>query len=538
MKGNTKKRGGLLLTICAVVVTSALVLAGCDNGGGGGDDANKVKTPTADPAGGTMADPTEVTSGVQITLTCGTTGATIRYTTDGTVPTSTTGTVYSDTNKPAINGTSIITLKAIAVKDDMTDSDVLTAAYKVSNSQAPVTISGVTNSNIAEKLAELPSNSISDTPHTVVFDAGVTIDTEDTDPNGVWATINSLVQSAQKYVFLDLSACTAVGNTINGYLEASANTANKMNIIQNNQYIKGIILPNSVTTIGRTAFARCTSLTSVTIPDSVTTIELGAFSGCTRLTSVTIPQGVTTIGQSAFSGCTRLTSVTIPGSVTTFGDYAFSDCSSLTGITVDTSNANYSSQDGVLFNKNKTTLIKYPQGKNGSYSIPGSVTTIGTQAFVYCTSLNSITIPGSVITSGDSAFYNCTSLNSITIPSSVITIEQSAFDGCTGLTSVTIQQGINTIGDFAFGGCTSLTSVTIPDSVTTIGGGAFAGCTSLTSVTFAENSNITEANFSYGSFPEGTEGYGSSSLTTAYLAASPHSGTYTRAVGGDTWSKQ
>ena len=216
-------------------------------------------------------------------------------------------------------------------------------------------------------------------------------------------------------------------------------------------------IPNSVTSIGENAFSWCESLTSVTIPDSVRSIGYHAFVGCESLTSVTIGNSVTSIENSAFQGCESLTSVTIPDSVTSIGWGAFNGCTSLTSINVDKNNEYYSSDNGILFDKGKTTLIKCPPASTiKTYSIPNSVTSIG-----------------------DDAFSGCTSLASITIPNSVTSIEQWAFQGCTNLTSVTIPDSVTSIGVTAFANCTSLTSVIIPNSVTSIGDSAFADCTSL-----------------------------------------------------------
>ena len=196
--------------------------------------------------------------------------------------------------------------------------------------------------------------------------------------------------------------------------------------------IKGV----TVTSIGEEAFYNCRSLTSVTIPDGVTSIGEDAFWNYTSLTSVTIPGSVTSIGKSAFSECTSLTSVTIPDGVTSIGRGAFSDCAALTGIWVTEGNSHYSSDaSGVLFSKDKTTLVQCP-GTLAACTIPDSVTSIVGWAFDGCASLTSVTIPDGVTSIGNGAFYNCTSLTSVTIPDSVTSICYAAFSNCKSLTNV------------------------------------------------------------------------------------------------------
>ncbi len=277
-------------------------------------------------------------------------------------------------------------------------------------------------------------------------------------------------------------------------------------------------IPNSVTSIGEGAFEDCDGLTSVTIGNGVTSIGEFAFWDCDGLTSVTIPNSVTSIGVFAFLDCDGLTSVTIGNGVTSIGDHAFRHCYSLTEINVDVSNKNYSSQDGVLFNKNKTELLRCPEGKTGAYQIPNSVTSIGDWAFAWCDSLTSVTIGNGVTSIGEDAFWGCNGLTEIkvdasnknyssqdgvlfdknktviiqypigntrasyNIPNSVTSIGDYAFAYCDSLTSVTIPDSVTSIGEYAFFAC-SLESVTIPDSVTSIGDYAFGYCIGLTSVT-------------------------------------------------------
>ena len=285
-------------------------------------------------------------------------------------------------------------------------------------------------------------------------------------------------------------------------------------------------------------------ISTVIIGDGVTSIGNNAFGYCIVLESVTFAAGsqLEAIGESAFQSA-GLTSITIPASVTSIGDNAFNDCFSLPAINVADENTTYSSENGILFNKEKTTLIVCPMGNPATaYAIPATVTTIGESAFKECSNLTSVTIPASVTSIGKSAFAMCddltsvtfaagsqleaigesafqsAGLTSITIPASVTSIWNNAFNDCVSLPAINVAEGnttyssengilfnkdkttlivcpngnpatayaipatVTSIGESAFEGCGNLTSVTIPASVTSIGRDAFWYCQNLVSV--------------------------------------------------------
>ncbi len=248
-----------------------------------------------------------------------------------------------------------------------------------------------------------------------------------------------------------------------------------------------------LTSIGLMAFEGCDSLTSISIPEGVKEIRGLAFSGCSGLTSISIPSSVEYIGDYAFSGCSGLTSIDIPEGVTTIGDGAFGGCSSL-NISVDEKNTKYSLVNGMLLDKEKTTLIAYPSAKENVTNVPTSVTTIMRDAFMDCDSLTSISIPEGVTTIGDSAFSGCSGLTSIDLSKAtgLTSIGDYAFIGCSGLTSIDLSKatGLTTIGNDAFDGCRGLTSISIPSSVTSIEDDAFDGCSGATVKVEAENPPI------------------------------------------------
>ena len=234
------------------------------------------------------------------------------------------------------------------------------------------------------------------------------------------------------------------------------------------------VLPNGLQYIGCDAFGDCTFLREITMPDTVEQIEDYAFSRCTGLTNVRFSKGLVQIGFCAFEGCSALTEVTLSDQVAEIKGMAFNGCTSLDSYQVAPGNPNFCTQDGVLFDREKTTLLKYPAGKrDASYEIPAGVTEIALRSFEDSTYLTELTIPDSVTTIGGLAFQNCTALTGVTIPRGVESVGHYAFRNCTALTSVILPEGLTTVDSEAFLDCISLTEVTIPSSVTDISYYAF-----------------------------------------------------------------
>ncbi len=335
--------------------------------------------------------------------------------------------------------------------------------------------------------------------------------------------------------------------------------------------LTSVEIPESVLSTGDNIFQNCSNLTSIEIPEYVTTIGTNMFQDCTNLTSITLPLNlvrgntlawlysysasatvpaslktvivtdsadiknnffqntnletismplVKSIGNSAFAGCKYLTEINIPANMNSIGTSAFSGCTNLTAINVESTNENYLSDNGVLYNKDKTILIACPNKKAGNYAILDGVTTIENSAFANCTDLTSIVIPNTVKTIGNSAFTGCVGLTSMVVPNTVETIGTSAFAGCNALAEITIPfVGTSvTQGKFktlfnnnvptslkkvtitepctvlrydtyegAFEGCSSLTEINLPNTLITIESDAFSGCSALESITIPEN---------------------------------------------------
>ena len=233
--------------------------------------------------------------------------------------------------------------------------------------------------------------------------------------------------------------------------------------------IKCVIIEDSITSIGESAFVNCQHLTSVSLPQSLREIGVRAFSECVELDSIVIPDNVSSIGYDAFYSCTSLRSVKLPEHLSALEGSVFYHCVSLDSICIP---KGIKTLNGTFYG---CTSLCYVE-------IPNSVTSIGGGVFKDCVSLRSIELPNSVTNMGKYVFQNCKALDSITIPNSVTSMGREVFDGCTNLKTVKLSEQLTTIPAYTFQNCTNLSSIVIPDGVTTIEWYAFYGCENLSTV--------------------------------------------------------
>ena len=222
-------------------------------------------------------------------------------------------------------------------------------------------------------------------------------------------------------------------------------------VIKYNGDDTNVTLPNTVTKIGKGAFAGNTGIVKVTIPDSVKEIDFASFENCINLEYVSLPDSIRTIGSSAFSGCSSLYYINIPEKTSSIGSAAFARCNSLSTVYIDPSNLYYTCDDGVIYSKDYTKVIQYLAGRlDTSYYMPETVNKIE-----------------------EYAFWGAGNLTSCMISENVKEIPEYAFDNCSGLTYMSIPYGIESLMAFSFADCTSLRNIVIPDSVGYIDENAF-----------------------------------------------------------------
>lgn len=246
-----------------------------------------------------------------------------------------------------------------------------------------------------------------------------------------------------------------------------------------NTNLKTLELPSELVSIEEGAF-RGISITTLTISDKVKTIGDYAFFDCQALTSVNLNNSLETVGEKSFASLEQVNSINIPVSVKEIGISAFRGLKN--GVTVDGGNPNFSSENGILFDKSKTTLLQYTVKRAGAYSIPNGVTHIGDYAFSNALELTGITIPASVTDLGDSAFRSCDGLQSVILPNTVKTIGKSAFAYCEKLKTVKLPESLEKISDYMLAELAALETIDIPNSVKIIGNNAFDSCALLKTV--------------------------------------------------------
>ncbi len=264
---------------------------------------------------------------------------------------------------------------------------------------------------------------------------------------------------------------------------------------------------SGVKTIGQNAFYNCRKLTSVELSENLTTIESGAFQCCVALKNIDIPNKVTKLNDNTFSNCSSLKNVSIGSGCTSISTTAFDGTSSIDRITVSEDNKNYTVVDGVLYNKDMTTLVLYPKNRSGEFAVPDTVTTIANSAFDSSPNLTKVTIGKNVKTIGASAFGECKSLKTVIFEDSDTvqkTICDYAFYKCPVLTTVDFGNAVKSIGNYAFYSCQSLNKLDFSkNSVKTIGDYAFTVCKSLESIEFPDSLE----SIGYGAFSANTNGY-------------------------------
>ena len=249
--------------------------------------------------------------------------------------------------------------------------------------------------------------------------------------------------------------------------------------------IETIHIGEGVTTIGCMAFYRFSALTCVELPESLLQIGSEAFSSCVKLPEIRLPSNLQHLAKYAFSKCEILKTLTIPAALTAFDPESVTDCINITAFEVAEGNSAFAAQDGILFSKDGSVLVCYPQGKTGdSYVVPDEVKEIGDSAF-RCAKIKQISLPDGLAKLGDSAFA-LSGLTEFILPNTISAVAQSLLNHCTALEKVTLHEGVTAIGQMAFSNCTALEKIDLPAGLQCIGPGAFGFCTALREVTLPE----------------------------------------------------
>lgn len=223
------------------------------------------------------------------------------------------------------------------------------------------------------------------------------------------------------------------------------------------------------------------------VPDGIRTIADDAFTNCSQITEVTTPDSLKHIGQNAFFDCQKLTNISIGKSVETLGRGPFRMCTALQSVTVNNENKYFAAADGILYNKQLSSVLRCPQKTVGKVTLPDSVTKINSYAFEFCSELESVEIPSGCVFIGDSAFAYCEILSDVTIPESTEYIDINAFSYCNRIASVSVPDNVRHLGRCAFTCCTNLKEVRIGNGVTVITDSLFESCEKLKKVVLGDN---------------------------------------------------
>jgi len=318
--------------------------------------------------------------------------------------------------------------------------------------------------------------------------------------------------------------------------------------------LESVKIPEGVKRIRERTFKDCLGLKSVYLPQGLEAIDMSAFEGCGELEGIDLPRSIEGVGDLAFYGCKNIREIAVPDSTVKLGYFAFGEtgierviippslmlidssfggCDSLGEITVNENNPYFSSEDGVLYNKDKTEIVKFPAAKDAvEYTVPRGVSSVSDLAFAGCKGIKTLTVPDgvtsigsrafadsgiesaeiadSVTSIGDGAFYRCEWLRRIRLPEGLGEIEREMFTYCEGLSEVNIPSSVREIGTTAFFYCISLKkaelgdsikkiggsafalsglsgSITIPEGTEEIGGAAFSGCSGITGVSIPDS---------------------------------------------------
>ncbi|MBQ2798207.1 MAG: leucine-rich repeat protein [Ruminiclostridium sp.] len=383
----------------------------------------------------------------------------------------------------------ITTLKTITIPEGIKSIEAYT--FMDCSSLLSVNIPdgvAVIGDNAFRRCYELPSVTIPTSVKTIgeyAF-ADCTSFTSVTIPDGVTSIGNNAFWYCYGIVTADISdSVTEIGDDV----FSECYDLENINVSADNKYfssVDGVLFDKGKTKLIDYPSAKTSK--SYVVPSTVKKIDRYAFTDCGDLTSVTLPDALTSIGSYAFAWCHSLESIALPSKVSSIGDSVFYNCASMENITVVSDNESYTAIDGVLYNKDKTEIVCYPNGKPAtSYTILNGVKKVGPYAFACSANLESVSIPEGVTEIALNAFADCAAITSFTLPDGVQSLGDYAFGWCYELKSINIPKSVTDIGECCFVACCELKSVVIPDGVTLIPTGAFLDCSNLMELTIPES---------------------------------------------------